>query len=59
MLHGRHSSDTGIDPYGSDTHHGLLAVNNHDTIEPGTGFDSRGPIITGTRALSHVGSHAM
>jgi quercetin 2,3-dioxygenase len=39
-LHGRHSFDTGIDPYGSDTHHGLLVVNNHDTIEPGTGFDT-------------------
>jgi quercetin 2,3-dioxygenase len=39
-LHGRHSFDTGIDPYGRDTHHGLLVVNNHDTIEPGTGFDT-------------------
>jgi quercetin 2,3-dioxygenase len=39
-LHSRHSFDTGIDPYGTDTHHGLLVVNNHDTIEAGTGFDT-------------------
>jgi redox-sensitive bicupin YhaK (pirin superfamily) len=39
-LHGRHSFDTGIDPYGSDTHHGVLIVNNHDTIAPGKGFDT-------------------
>ena len=39
-LHGRHSFDTGIDPFGSDTHHGVLVVNNHDTIAPNTGFDT-------------------
>jgi len=39
-LHGRHSFDTGIDPLGHDTHHGLLLVNNHDTIAPQTGFDT-------------------
>lgn len=39
-LHGRHSFDTGIDPYGSDTHHGVLIVNNHDTIAPQTGFNT-------------------
>ena len=39
-LHGRHSFDTGIDPNGTDTHHGMLVVNTHDTIEPGTGFDT-------------------
>jgi quercetin 2,3-dioxygenase len=33
-LHGRHSFDTGIDPLGTDTHHGVLVVNNHDTIAP-------------------------
>jgi hypothetical protein len=30
-LHGRHSFDTGIDPLGDYTHHGVL-VSNHDTI---------------------------
>ena len=25
-LHGRHSFDTGIDPLGADTHHGVLVV---------------------------------
>ena len=39
-LHGRHSFDTGIDPFGTDTHHGVLIVNNHDTIAPKTGFDT-------------------
>jgi hypothetical protein len=39
-LHGRHSFDTGIDPFGDDTHHGLLIVNNHDTIAPKSGFDT-------------------
>jgi quercetin 2,3-dioxygenase len=39
-LHGRHSFDTGIDPSGQDTHHGLLVVNNHDTIAPRSGFDT-------------------
>src|SRR5579859_1115646 len=39
-LHGRHSFDTGIDPWGTDTHHGVLIVNNHDTIEPRSGFDT-------------------
>jgi redox-sensitive bicupin YhaK (pirin superfamily) len=39
-LHGRHSFDTGIDPLGRDTHHGVLVVNNHDTIAPGSGFDT-------------------
>jgi hypothetical protein len=31
-LHGRHSFDTGVDPLGADTHHGVLVVSNHDTI---------------------------
>ena len=39
-LHGRHSFDTGVDPFGTDTHHGMLVVNNHDTIAPGAGFDT-------------------
>src|SRR5208282_3503911 len=39
-LHGRHSFDTGIDPLGADTHHGVLVVNNHDTIAPRSGFDT-------------------
>jgi hypothetical protein len=39
-LHGRHSFDTGIDPYGTDTHHGVLIVSNHDTIAPRSGFDT-------------------
>lgn len=39
-LHGRHSFDTGIDPLGSDTHHGVLVVSNHDTIAPGSGFET-------------------
>jgi len=36
-LHGRHSFDTGIDPLGADTHHGVLVVSNHDTIAPDPG----------------------
>src|ERR1700733_7289828 len=39
-VHGRHSFDTGIDPLGADTHHGLLVVSNHDTIAPRSGFDT-------------------
>ena len=39
-LHGRHSFDTGIDPLGTDTHHGVLVVSNHDTIAPRSGFDT-------------------
>src|SRR5260370_30593481 len=39
-LHGRHSFDTGIDPLGADTHHGVLVVSNHDTIEPRSGFET-------------------
>ncbi len=39
-LDGLHSFDTGIDPFGRDTHHGLLIVNNHDTIAPQGGFDT-------------------
>jgi len=39
-LHGRHSFDTGVRPFGQDTHHGVLVVNNHDTIAPNTGFDT-------------------
>jgi quercetin 2,3-dioxygenase len=39
-LHGRHSFDTGIDPIGTDTHHGVLVVSNHDTIAPRSGFDT-------------------
>ena len=38
-LHGRHSFDTGIDPLGADTHHGVL-VSNHDTIAPRAGFET-------------------
>jgi quercetin 2,3-dioxygenase len=39
-LHGRHSFDTGIDPFGADTHHGMLVVSNHDTIAPRSGFET-------------------
>ena len=39
-LHGRHSFDTGVNPRGTDTHHGVLVVNNHDTIAPRSGFDT-------------------
>jgi quercetin 2,3-dioxygenase len=39
-LHGRHSFDTGVDLLGADTHHGVLIVNNHDTIAPGSGFET-------------------
>jgi redox-sensitive bicupin YhaK (pirin superfamily) len=39
-LRGRHSFDTGVDPFGRDTHHGVLIVNNHDTIAPRSGFDT-------------------
>ena len=39
-LHGRHSFDTGIDPSGTDTHHGVLVVSNHDTIAPRSGFET-------------------
>jgi hypothetical protein len=39
-LDGRHSFDTGIDPAGTDTHHGYLIVNNHDTIAAFGGFDT-------------------
>src|SRR6202453_2442173 len=39
-LHGRYSFDTGIDPLGTDTHHGVLVVSNHDTIDPRSGFDT-------------------
>src|ERR1700733_7348699 len=39
-LHGRHSFDTGVDPLGTDTHHGLLVVSNHDTIAPRSGFET-------------------
>ena len=39
-LHGRHSFDTGIDPLGTDTHHGVLVVSNHDTIAPRSGFET-------------------
>jgi len=39
-LHGRHSFDTGIDPLGADTHHGVLVVSNHDTIAPRSGFET-------------------
>src|SRR6202167_3847014 len=40
LLHGRHSFDTGIDPLGTDTHHGVLVVSNHDTIAPRSGFET-------------------
>src|SRR6185437_11750297 len=39
-LHGRHSFDTGVDLFGTDTHHGVLVVNNHDTIAPCSGFET-------------------
>ena len=39
-LHGRHSFDTGVRPFGTDTHHGVLVVSNHDTIAPNSGFDT-------------------
>jgi quercetin 2,3-dioxygenase len=39
-LHGRHSFDTGVDPFGANTHHGVLVVSNHDTIAPGSGFET-------------------
>lgn len=39
-LQGRHSFDTGVDPFGTDTHHGVLVVNNHDTIAPRSGFET-------------------
>jgi quercetin 2,3-dioxygenase len=39
-LHGRHSFDTGVDPFGADTHHGVLVVSNYDTIAPGSGFET-------------------
>jgi redox-sensitive bicupin YhaK (pirin superfamily) len=39
-LHGRHSFDTGVDPRGADTHHGVLVVSNHDTIAPRSGFET-------------------
>jgi redox-sensitive bicupin YhaK (pirin superfamily) len=39
-LHGKQSFDTGVDPYGHDTHHGVLVVNNEDVVGPGTGFDT-------------------
>jgi len=39
-LDGRHSFDTGIDRFGDDTHHGMLIVNNHDTIALHGGFDT-------------------
>src|SRR5260370_197870 len=39
-LCGRHSFDTGIEPLGADTHHGVLVVSNHDTIAPRSGFET-------------------
>jgi hypothetical protein len=39
-LHGRQSFDTGVVPLGADTHHGVLVVNNEDTVRPGAGFDT-------------------
>ena len=39
-LHGRHSFDTGVDLLGVDTHYGVLVVSNHDTIAPGSGFET-------------------
>ena len=39
-LHGRYSFDTGIDPLGTDTHHGVLVASNHDTIDPRSGFET-------------------
>ncbi len=49
-LHGRHSFDTGVDPLGADTHHGVLVVSNHDTIAPGSGFETLGLLDTGDAA---------
>jgi quercetin 2,3-dioxygenase len=39
-LYGRHSFDSGVRPFGTDTHHGVLVVSNHDTIAPNSGFDT-------------------
>ena len=39
-LHGRHSFDTGVRQFGTDTHHGVLIVSNHDTVAPNSGFDT-------------------
>jgi quercetin 2,3-dioxygenase len=39
-LHGRYSFDTGMDPLGTDTHHGVLVVSNHDTMDPRSGFET-------------------
>jgi hypothetical protein len=47
-LHGRHSFDTGIDPLGADTHHGVLVVNNHDTIAPRSGFEDSAGAVAGS-----------
>jgi quercetin 2,3-dioxygenase len=39
-LESQHSFSFGADHNPRDTHHGLLLVNNEDTIKPGTGFDT-------------------
>jgi quercetin 2,3-dioxygenase len=39
-LESKHSFPFGTDANPRDTHHGLLLVNNEDTIKPGTGFDT-------------------
>jgi redox-sensitive bicupin YhaK (pirin superfamily) len=37
-LHGRHSFDTGIDPYGTDTHHGVIYPNLAQRMTAGSGI---------------------
>jgi quercetin 2,3-dioxygenase len=39
-LDSKHSFSFGQHRYPSNTHHGLLLVNNDDIVEPGTGFDT-------------------
>jgi hypothetical protein len=51
-LRGRHSFWAGGQPYGSaTTHHGLLLVDNEDTMQPGTGFEThlQRPALAGRR----------
>jgi quercetin 2,3-dioxygenase len=39
-LDSKHSFSFGQHQYRSNTHHGLLLVNNDDIVDPGTGFDT-------------------
>ncbi|MEV6596332.1 pirin family protein [Actinoplanes sp. NPDC051346] len=39
-LDSKHSFSFGSHQYRSNTHHGLLLVNNDDVVHPGTGFDT-------------------